>query len=159
MRKIFIKVSIPDALDMSLTGKFVKAKKAKSLGIVDMLVEPLGPGVNSPAERTLEYLEEVAVDVAKGLVQNGLPKEKKKSMSRNLMDKAFGYEFIRNYVFNQARAKVMKQTKGLYPAPLTILDVIKTGLEKGSEAGYEAEANVNRNKCLFLFKFKTFILK
>jgi len=134
-------VSIPDALDMSLTGKFVKAKKAKSLGIVDMLVEPLGPGVNSPAERTLEYLEEVAVDVAKGLVQNGLPKEKKKSMSRNLMDKAFGYEFIRNYVFNQARAKVMKQTKGLYPAPLTILDVIKTGLEKGSEAGYEAEAN------------------
>lgn len=34
----------------------------------------------------------------------------------------------------------MKQTQGLYPAPLKILEVIKTGVEKGPEAGYEAEA-------------------
>ena len=36
----------------------------------------------------------------------------------------------------------MGQTKGLYPAPLKILDVVKTGIEKGPEAGYEAEAQV-----------------
>jgi hypothetical protein len=40
------------------------------------------------------------------------------------MSKAFGIDIIRNYVFNQAKAKVMSQTKGLYPAPLKILDVI-----------------------------------
>lgn len=57
-----------------------------------------------------------------------------------MTDKAFEYDFIRNYVFNQAKAKVMAQTKGLYPAPLKILEVIKTGIEKGPEAGYEAEA-------------------
>ncbi len=139
-------VSVPDALDMSLTGKFVKAKKAKSLGIVDMLVEPLGPGVATPEARTLQYLEEVAVETTKGLVKNGLPKEKKKSFQRNLTDKALGFDFIRNYVFEQAKAKVMKQTKGLYPAPIKILEVIKTGLEKGPAAGYEAEAQVRHNR-------------
>lgn len=133
-------VSIPDALDMSLTGKFVKAKKAKSLGIVDMLVEPLGPGVAKPEDRTLEYLEEVAVNMAKDFANKGLPKPKAKNMQRKLMDAAFGYDMVRNYVFNTAKGKVIGQTKGLYPAPLKILDVIKTGLEKGSEAGYEAEA-------------------
>ena len=35
-------ISLPDALDIALTGKMVKAKKAKSLGIVDLLVDPLG---------------------------------------------------------------------------------------------------------------------
>jgi len=133
-------VSIPDALDMSLTGKFVKAKKAKSMGIVDMLVEPLGPGLVGPEENTLQYLEEVAVGVAKGFAKTGVPKPKKKNMTRNLMDKAFQYDIVRNYVFDQAKSKVMKMTNGLYPAPLKIIDVIKTGLEKGPAAGYEAEA-------------------
>lgn len=59
------------------------------------------------------------------------------------MDKAFEIEMVRNYIFNQVKAKVMGQTKGLYPAPLRILEVIKTGVEKGSEAGFEAEAQVN----------------
>jgi enoyl-CoA hydratase/long-chain 3-hydroxyacyl-CoA dehydrogenase len=57
-----------------------------------------------------------------------------------LTDKAFEFDFVRNYVFSQARAKVMSQTQGLYPAPLRILDVIRTGIEKGAQAGYEAEA-------------------
>ena len=59
---------------------------------------------------------------------------------RNLTDKALSIEYLRNYVFNSAKAKVLKQTQGLYPAPLKILEVIKTGLEKGPEEGYEAEA-------------------
>lgn len=41
-------MSLPDALDLTLTGKTVKAAKAKQLGIVDLLVDPLGPGLNSP---------------------------------------------------------------------------------------------------------------
>lgn len=133
-------VSLPDALDMTLTGKFVKAKKAKSLGIVDMLVEPLGPGVAAPEDRTLQYLEQVAIGMAKQFSETGLPKAKKKPMMKNLMETAFSYDFVRNYVFDQARGKVMGTTKGLYPAPLRILDVIKTGIEKGGEVGYEAEA-------------------
>lgn len=31
--------------------------------------------------------------------------------------------YVRNYVLSQARKMVMKQTNGLYPAPLKILEV------------------------------------
>lgn len=131
--------SLPNALDIMLTGKKVQAKKAKSMGIIDMLVEPIGPGISPPEIRTLEYLEEVAVKVARDLAKNGRP-QKKTSMIGNLTEKIMEMEYVRNYIFNKARATVMKQTKGLYPAPLKILDVVKTGVEQGSEKGYEAEA-------------------
>jgi len=132
-------IGVTDALDMALTGKNVKARKAKSLGIVDVLVDPLGPGLVPPEVRTLEYLEQVAVDVTRGLAKTGIP-VKKKSFVRNLTDKALEYEFVRNFLFNKARSQVIRQTNGLYPAPLKIIDVIRTGVEKGPAAGYEAEA-------------------
>lgn len=44
-------VSLPTALDMVLTGKSIKAEKAKKLGIVDILVNRLGPGVGTPEEK------------------------------------------------------------------------------------------------------------
>lgn len=44
-----------------------------------------------------------------------------------------------NVIFKKAREQVMKQTNGLYPAPLRILDVVKTGLQQGPNAGFEAE--------------------
>jgi len=33
------------------------------------------------------------------------------------------YEVGRNYFLKQVRGKVMKQTQGVYPAPLKIIDV------------------------------------
>lgn len=38
-------ISLPNALDMCLTGKTLKADKAKKFGLVDLLVNRLGPGV------------------------------------------------------------------------------------------------------------------
>ena len=58
-------IGLPDALDIALTGKNVRAEKAKKLGLVDQLVDPLGPGIKSPEERTIEYLEEIAVQQAR----------------------------------------------------------------------------------------------
>merc|ERR1719273_1193650 len=55
------------------------------------------------------------------------------------MDKAFGLGPVKDYVFKTARGKVMKQTNGLYPAPLKILDSIRAGLDGGPTKGYEAE--------------------
>lgn len=44
-------VSLPNALDMTLTGKSLKADKAKKFGVVDLLVDELGPGVATPEEK------------------------------------------------------------------------------------------------------------
>lgn len=60
-----LQIPLQDALDMMLTGKQVAVAKAKKLGLVDVAVSPLGPGLKPPEERTHEYLEEVAVDITR----------------------------------------------------------------------------------------------
>jgi len=52
---------------------------------------------------------------------------------------ALGYDFVKDYLFKTAKGKVMKQTNGLYPAPLKILEVLRTGLDEGPAKGYIAE--------------------
>ncbi|CAG9767535.1 unnamed protein product [Ceutorhynchus assimilis] len=131
---------VPTTLDMALTGKTLKADKAKKLGVVDLLVDPLGPGLDTPENMTRKYLETVAVDVAKQLASKKLSTDKKKSLMEKVMDMALQYDFVKDQIFKKARAQVMKMSGGLYPAPLKILDVVRTGLDKGPEAGYEAES-------------------
>lgn len=50
-QRFFQLTSLPTALDMILTGKSVKADKAKKLGLVDMTVQPLGPGLDKPDQQ------------------------------------------------------------------------------------------------------------
>ena len=89
----------------------------------------------------MRYLEETAIKTAKDLATGKLKVERgPKSVSDKLMNWAFSVDFIKDQIFKKAKAQVMKQTGGLYPAPLKILEVIRTGLDKGPIAGYEAEA-------------------
>lgn len=53
---------------------------------------------------------------------------------------ALQYDAVKDFVFNKAKGTVMKATYGLYPAPLKILEVVRTGLDKGADAGYKAES-------------------
>uniref|UniRef100_A0A673KR10 Trifunctional enzyme subunit alpha, mitochondrial n=1 Tax=Sinocyclocheilus rhinocerous TaxID=307959 RepID=A0A673KR10_9TELE len=118
-------LGLPSAFDMVLTGRSIRPDKAKKMGLVHQLVDTLGPGLKSPEERTIEYLEEVAVEAARGLAKN-------KCLQY--------YPFVRQQIYNTVQKKVMKQTKGLYPAPLKIIECVKAGLEQGPTAGYLAES-------------------
>ncbi|GLH14232.1 Trifunctional enzyme subunit alpha, mitochondrial [Gryllus bimaculatus] len=132
---------VPNALDMALTGRTLKADKAKKLGIVDLLVNPLGPGIDSPENRTMQHLEEVSVQIAKKLATGEMKVDRSpKSLMDKAMSFALKYNWVRDQIFGKAEAQVKKMTGGLYPAPLRILKVIRTGLEKGPVAGYEAES-------------------
>uniref|UniRef100_H2ZB01 enoyl-CoA hydratase n=1 Tax=Ciona savignyi TaxID=51511 RepID=H2ZB01_CIOSA len=113
-------VGVASALDMALTGKMIKPKKAKKMGLVHHLVEPLG--LTDADTNTRQYLEKVAVETARGIA-NG----------------TFG-AFEKNFFNKMIKGKVMKQTNGLFPAPLLIADVIREGVINGAEAGYKAEA-------------------
>ncbi|XP_043264541.1 trifunctional enzyme subunit alpha, mitochondrial [Colletes gigas] len=132
---------LPNVLDMVLTGKHLKADKAKKFGIVDILVNRLGPGVETSEKNSMRYLEETAVKAAKDIANGTL---KINRGPKTLADKVTNYvlslNFVKDQVFKKARAQVMKMTGGLYPAPLKILDVVRTGLDKGPVVGYEAEA-------------------
>ena len=45
------------------------------------------------------------------------------SVGTEAMNFALRYETGRNYFLKQVRSRVMKQTEGVYPAPLKIIDV------------------------------------
>jgi len=132
---------LPNSLDMALTGKTLNAKKAKKVGLVDAVVDALGPGAKSPAENTLGYLETIAVKTAKQLGDGSmkLPNRAPKNFAKKAEAAAFGLGPVKDYVFKTAKGKVMKQTNGLYPAPLRILESVRAGLDEGTEGGYKAE--------------------
>lgn len=135
-------VGIQGALDMALTGKNIPARKAKRMNLVDHLVEPLGPGLQDPETATMQYLENIAIDVARGLSAGTVKiPERKHAFQERAIQYLLGYSSFRNYFFeNMVKGKVKAQTKGLFPAPLLIADVIREGLENGTEAGLKKEA-------------------
>lgn len=44
-------VPLATALDMMLTGRNLKPDRAKKLGLVDIVVNHIGPGIGSPEEK------------------------------------------------------------------------------------------------------------
>ncbi|MCB9091026.1 MAG: enoyl-CoA hydratase/isomerase family protein [Halobacteriovoraceae bacterium] len=100
------KVGLPNALDMILTGKQVRAKKAYKMGLADFMM---------PRERLLE------------LAPTYLFKSKKKDESFSGMAVNFaGETFIgKKLIFQKARDSVLEKSKGFYPAPLKIIDVLE----------------------------------
>ncbi|XP_063278556.1 trifunctional enzyme subunit alpha, mitochondrial [Prinia subflava] len=133
-------VGLPAAFDMMLTGRNIRADRAKKMGLVDQLVEPLGPGLKTPEARTIEYLEEVAIGFARGLANKTVSAKRSRGLVQKLTDYAMALPFVRQQVYKTVESKVQKQTKGLYPAPLKIIEVVKTGLDQGNDAGYLIEA-------------------
>lgn len=127
-------VGIESGLDLLLTGRQLDAKRAKKIGLVDEVVPP-------------SIVAKVAAALALGLAE---PKKSEPNVAERvseLLDRKHLQELAltknpvgRNFVFGQAEKDVKKKTGGHYPAPLAILEVVKTGLEKGLSAGYEAEA-------------------
>ncbi|MBP47934.1 MAG: fatty acid oxidation complex subunit alpha FadJ [Myxococcales bacterium] len=115
-------VGLANSLDMMLTGRTIRPKKALKMGLVDEIV---------PVNQLVSAARKLAVELADGK----RPKRKKKTLQDRLLeDNALG----RALVFREARKKVMKQTHGLYPAPLRILDVVAAGTYKAEADGFGA---------------------
>ncbi|XGW23931.1 hypothetical protein V3C99_005832, partial [Haemonchus contortus] len=134
-------VSIQNALDMMLTGKRVKADKAKKMGLVDSVVQPLGDGLEPAAINTHKYLERIAVDTARQIADGSLKVNREKPLMEKVMHKALTNSFVLdNVVMKMAKDKVMKETAGNYPAPLRILETVRKGLVEGPAAGYSYES-------------------
>jgi len=122
-------VGLRNALDMILTGRNVRAKKALHMGLLDEMVHP-------------SILREVAVRRARELGRG----EKKRSRGRrelSLADLALEKNPAgRAIVFRQAREKVRKQTHGHYPAPPAAIDAVAAGYSLGREGGLGEEARL-----------------
>lgn len=119
-----LKVGLPVALDMILTGRQIKGKNALRMGLADAIL---------PTERMKELAPEYLLNRRTG---------KKKSVKEELQNKAMDNFLTRKIIFQKAREKVMETSKGFYPAPLKILEVLERGAGKprADYLGLEAEA-------------------
>jgi 3-hydroxyacyl-CoA dehydrogenase/enoyl-CoA hydratase/3-hydroxybutyryl-CoA epimerase len=113
---------IQQAIKMMLTGASVRAKQAKKYGIVDEVVP-----------------RSVLVEVASQFATRSKPSRKvePKGLVNKLLE---GTGPGRNIVFKKAGEQTQTKTRGNYPAPQQILDVVAVGINKGIKAGLEAEA-------------------
>jgi 3-hydroxyacyl-CoA dehydrogenase/enoyl-CoA hydratase/carnithine racemase len=119
-------VGLPKALPMMLTGQRVRARKAYRMGLVDALTSPGG-------------ITETAVKAAGMLAEGTLkPRRRKKPFVEKLLETPPG----RKLVFKKAREGVMRKTRGLYPAPLYILECVETGYSQGPKVGFAKESEL-----------------
>jgi len=120
-------VGLQKSLDMMLTGKQLRAKQALKAGLVSDVV---------PESILVKTAEQLALS---GKVGHGL---KAKPRKLTLMDKLLeGNSVGRKIVYDQAKKSVLSKTKGNYPAPLKIIDCIRTGIEQSPAMGFQTEAN------------------
>ena len=120
-------VGLQKALDMMLTGKQLRAKQALKAGLVNDVV---------PQSILIQTAEQLALS---GNVGN---EGQNKSRKLSLMDKLLEENSVgRNIVYKQATKSVLLRTKGNYPAPLKIINCIKTGIEKSPAQGFQVEAD------------------
>ncbi len=115
-------IGIQQAMKMMLTGSSARARQAKKYGIVDEVVPQ-------------SVLLEVATKFAKK------QKPERSSPQKGLLNKALEKTgFGRDFMFKKARQQTLSKTKGNYPAPEKIINVIEEGMKNGLRAGLAAEA-------------------
>jgi 3-hydroxyacyl-CoA dehydrogenase/enoyl-CoA hydratase/3-hydroxybutyryl-CoA epimerase len=121
------RVGLQAALDMILTGKTVRARRALQMGLVDEMVHP-------------SILGDVAVGRARALASGALKPSRRRAAgpaSLLLESNSFG----RGVVFKKARQSVLEKTHGHYPAPLAALDAVIAGYaDSGNGDGFTEEA-------------------
>jgi len=105
------KVGLPTSLDMILTGKQIKGKNLIKLGLAEAVL---------PVERMKELAPSYLFKSLK----------KKKDLKQEIQAVAMDNFLTRKIIFQKAREKVMETTKGFYPAPLKILEVLENGAGK-----------------------------
>ncbi len=121
-------VGLQVALDMILTGKNVRAKKALQSGLVDELVHP-------------KILRDIAVARARDLGAGKIARVRARKSGATgalLENNPVG----RAVVFRQAREMTMKKSRGHYPALLAALEAVAAGYHGTVAAGFATEARL-----------------
>lgn len=97
-----------------MTGTPIGLQSAKKNGYIDMVVQPLGPGLKPPTEISMQFLKNVAINYVKKLAQNP-----KKSKPFSIAQKPL---YLATLFASEKMLDI--KTNGLYPAPYKILQVI-----------------------------------
>ena len=120
-------IGVRAALDIILTGKNIRAKKALQIGLVDELVHP-------------SILRKIAVQRAQEIADGTRKHERHKGgVTGFLLDEN---PAGRRVVLKKAREETMKKTRGNFPAPLAAIDAVAAGYTGGPSHGYREESRL-----------------
>ena len=114
-------IGLEKAVQLTLTGKKLKAKEALAAGLADAVVKD---------EQLLEAAKQMALDIAEG--------RRKRLMALHRSDRVGSYEDGKG-VLEMARVQARKKNR-LLPQPFAYLDAVEEGVRNGGEAGLRAEA-------------------
>ena len=121
-------VGLQAALDMILTGKNVRARKAAQIGLVHEIVHPA-------------ILRDIALqrarDLGSGTIRRNPPAREHTTKDLLLDDNPLG----RSLVLRKAREKTLEKTRGHYPAPLAAIEAVAAGYHS-RERGFAEEARL-----------------
>ncbi|HUQ98996.1 MAG TPA: 3-hydroxyacyl-CoA dehydrogenase NAD-binding domain-containing protein, partial [Gemmatimonadaceae bacterium] len=120
-------IGLTAALDMILTGKNVRGKKALQIGLVDELVHP-------------SILRNVAIQRAREVAEGRRKSEKHHSGLKGFMLDA--NPAGRAIVLRKAREQTMKKSRGHYPALIAAIEAISDGYARGAAHGYREESRL-----------------
>jgi len=129
-------IGIAAGLDLILTGRSVRPRKAVKMGLIDEAC---------PVEVLLDVARKRALEAALNPEQ---PEASRSGFGRlrsflapshlqqlALEENAMG----RRVLFSKAEEKMLETTKGNYPAPKAALRAVKAGVEHGIDEGYRTE--------------------
>jgi 3-hydroxyacyl-CoA dehydrogenase/enoyl-CoA hydratase/3-hydroxybutyryl-CoA epimerase len=112
-------VGLVRSLDMILTGRALKASRARKAGLVDEVC---------PAPILTEVAKQAGLRLAEGRLKParpGIPLRER---------------LLRPVIFKKARTSVQKKTGGHYPAPVEAIDVVRRGTATSLDEGLKIEA-------------------
>lgn len=124
-------IGLEAGLDLLLTGKSVKAKKARRLGLVDE---------TPPKELLLDVARRRALEIASGALDPEAARHHDGALAAVRSAALTGNPAGRALLFRQAKAALLRGTKGNYPAPERALEVVAHGISHGMEEGLALEA-------------------
>ncbi|HEX6202296.1 MAG TPA: 3-hydroxyacyl-CoA dehydrogenase NAD-binding domain-containing protein [Thermoanaerobaculia bacterium] len=120
-------VGVAPALELILTGRQVDARKAKRLGLVDDVCHPA-----VLVEAARRQVDEAAAGRRAARPRRGL--------GARAVELAARLPAADKLVYDRARAGVMAETRGHYPAPLAALDVVRRGMRLPLDRALAVEA-------------------
>jgi 3-hydroxyacyl-CoA dehydrogenase/enoyl-CoA hydratase/3-hydroxybutyryl-CoA epimerase len=121
------RIGLTAGLDMILTGKNVRARKALQLGVIDELVHP-------------SILRSVAIQRAHEVGEGKRRSERHKGGVKGML--LDSNPAGRALVLRKAREQTLSKSRGHYPALIAAIDAIAAGYEKGMVYGYREESRL-----------------
>jgi 3-hydroxyacyl-CoA dehydrogenase/enoyl-CoA hydratase/3-hydroxybutyryl-CoA epimerase len=132
-------IGVANALDMILTARNVRPKKAKKLGLVDEVV---------PESILLDVARQRAWEATLVREQPKTGIARIRELAGDLTDAAHLQQLALEenpvglrVLFKKAREALLEKTRGNYPGPEKALEVVRIGIQEGIDAGYAAEAD------------------